>query len=203
GGGNGIVAKSCQDLGLKTYLAEPGAGAINAKARGIENVYCCTLNELPEELSFNVVGAFDVVEHIDSPIEFLKDIKSRIKNNGILILTVPAYNLLWSDEDDSAGHCRRYTLHSLQQELTSAGYTIKHGSYFFLPLLPIIFFLRALPYKFKLQKKKQASDKVKSDHVLPKWLDAIFNGLFGIERFFIRLCKLPLGSSIIVVASPK
>ncbi|MGZ3775769.1 MAG: hypothetical protein ACXVCN_18785, partial [Bdellovibrio sp.] len=53
GGGNGIVAKSCQDLGLKTYLAEPGAGAINAKARGIENVYCCTLNELPEELSFN------------------------------------------------------------------------------------------------------------------------------------------------------
>lgn len=211
GGGNGMVAKSCQDLGLDTYLVEPGAGALNAKARGIQNVYCCKLNELPKNLCFDIVGAFDVIEHIDSPVQFLMDLKPRLKDSGLVVLTVPAYNLLWSDEDDSAGHCRRYTVRSLAQELKKAGYTVQHCSYFFLPLLPLIFFLRALPYRLKMKSKVQMSDdhhvhldqtdKVKNEHVLGPWLNTIFDCLFSMERFFIkRLAKLPLGSSIIVVA---
>lgn len=213
GGGNGIVAKSCQDLGFDTYLVEPGTGALNAKARGIKHVYCCTLNELPQDLGFDIVGAFDVIEHIESPIQFLTDIKPRLKDNGLVVLTVPAYNILWSDEDTSAGHCRRYSMQSLTGELKKAGYSIRHSSYFFLPLLPIIFFLRALPYRLKKSSKAPVSDadgchafsnqndKVKNEHVLPSWLNFIFNGLFKLERFFIkRLSKLPLGSSIIVVA---
>ncbi|MGZ3771829.1 MAG: class I SAM-dependent methyltransferase [Bdellovibrio sp.] len=204
GGGNGVVAKKCQDLGFETYLAEPGNGVFNARTRGIKNIYCCKLQELPQDMKFDCIGLFDVLEHIDSSVSFLEDVKGYLKEEGHLFITVPAYNFLWSDEDVLAGHCRRYTVSRLTEELRKAGFKVQFKSYFFLALLPLIFFLRALPFKFNSGTQKPHSENsgvAQNDHVLPSWLDNAFNFIFKVERFLIqKVATLPIGSSIILVA---
>ena len=74
GGGNGYVAKGLLEAGLEVVLVEPGpAGAINAKKRGIPHVICATTHTAQfKPGSIPAIGVFDVVEHIEDDIGFLK-----------------------------------------------------------------------------------------------------------------------------------
>jgi SAM-dependent methyltransferase len=155
GGGNGYVARAVQDNGWEVALIEPGpAGARNALRRGIQHVVCATLDDagfLPETLP--AIGMFDVVEHIADDHTFLSDIKRHLTPGGRLYLTVPAFQWLWSGEDVSAGHYRRYSIRTLSQVLQNAGFEIEFITCFF-DFLPLpAFFLRALPYRLGLTRR--------------------------------------------------
>jgi len=124
GGGNGYVTKGLQENGFNTILVEPGlAGCLNAKKRNLDNVICSTLeNANFQKESIENIGPFDVVEHIENDVEFLKSIHSFLEKDGLLYITVPAYNFLWSKDDISAGHYRRYTLKSIEKKLKEIGF---------------------------------------------------------------------------------
>jgi len=132
GGGNGFTSYVLKQHGLKSILIEPGqAGAFNASKRNIETV-CGTI----EELNFNSskiksVGLFDVIEHINDDLSFLKQLYKISSPEVIIFATVPAYSYLWSDEDLYAGHFRRYSLKSLNKLFIDAGFKIEYSSYYF------------------------------------------------------------------------
>lgn len=88
GGGNGFVAKELQDNGIQTCLVEPGiAGCLNAKARGLTNVICSTLENAQFKTdSIAAVGLFDVLEHIEKDVKFLCKINifSQMGGGGFL-----------------------------------------------------------------------------------------------------------------------
>jgi hypothetical protein len=112
------------------------------------------------------VGLFDVLEHIDDDVLFLKSIKVLISKGGYLYLTVPSYDLLWSDEDILAGHFRRYSLKNISRKVESAGYHIEFSSYFFC-LLPVAIFLgRTIPYRMGITNNKNKITHVSRDHAI-------------------------------------
>jgi len=203
GGGNGYVAKGLEDAGIDTVLVEPGSGAQNAKRRGLKQVVCSTLENagfLPSSMS--AAGLFDVVEHIPDDREFLSQINTFLKPGGHVFITVPAFRFLWSNEDDHAGHCRRYTLRQLCEVLTKAGFEITYKTYFF-SILPVpVFLFRSLPSKLGLHKKANDPETHKKAHRAKKGiLTALLNRIWIWELRRVKSQKLiPVGGSCFVVA---
>lgn len=203
GGGNGFVSKRLQDDGLNTCLIEPGvSGSKNAKDRGVHNVICSTIQESGlDEKSIYSIGLFDVVEHIKEDKQFLNDINTYLKDEGYLYITVPAYDLLWSQEDVDAGHFRRYTIPSITKILNDSGFKIEYSTYIFSILIIPIFLFRVLFKKLMNRKNENKIDKAKADHevkntVLQKLLETVFT----FELFFIkRAIKIPFGGSCFII----
>lgn len=166
GGGNGYVTKGLNQSGFPTFLLEPGRGGVeNARKRGVENLIWSTF----EDAGFKsevipAIGIFDVLEHIEEDEQFLNMINDHLVNKGLLYITVPAYNYLWSNEDVDAGHFRRYTINSLNKLLTKCGFEVRYGTYFFSPLPLPIYLFRSLPSKLGLNKNHSDINKHQSAH---------------------------------------
>lgn len=204
GGGNGFVAKYLEDQNVSTVLIEPGfSGCLNAKKRGLENIVCATLqdakfnkNKLPN------IGLFDVVEHIEDDLGFLKMIYEYTQEEGLVFITVPAYNFLWSNEDKDAGHYRRYTTKTISNCVKKAGFKIEYQSYIFSPLPLPIFLSRSLPSKLGFNKESNDVNKHKNEHTANKgFTQSIINWFLDKEINKIKEGKKTIfGSSVFIVA---
>ena len=148
GGGNGYVSRRLIDEGFDCVLLEPGnTGATNARARGIENVICATLEEAQfEKGSLSAIAAFDVIEHIENDRAFIGHCSDVLKPGGLLYGTLPAHQTLWSMHDVTAGHYRRHSKDSLM-ELLNGKFELLYFTYFFASLIVPIYITKALPYK--------------------------------------------------------
>lgn len=151
GGGNGFVSLMLEATGLEVILIEPGAtGVRNARDRGVSNVVCATTQSAGiREGSVAAVGLFDVIEHIEDDHGFLQHIGSLLQPDGLVYATVPAYQLLWSNEDESAGHHRRYSRREISDAFDRAGFEVEFASYFFRPLPLPVFCVRTLPHRLR------------------------------------------------------
>lgn len=201
GGGNGFVAKGIQGLGIDTFLVEPGeGGCVNGRKRGVKNVICSTLEDAGfEENSLPALGAFDVVEHIESDVAILNSFNRFLKKDGLCFITVPAYRFIWSNDDDYAGHYNRYTLKELNGKLESAGFDILYSSYLFSILPLTIFFFRSIPSRIKGKNYKM--EAAKDDHNREI---AVLNKIWDWEFNRVKAGKsVPFGSSCLVVAKKR
>jgi SAM-dependent methyltransferase len=165
GGGNGCVALAMQRAGQDVVLIEPGlAGVRNALTRGISQVVRATLEDSQvRENSLPAVGLFDVVEHIADDQSFMEQIHRLTAPGGRVYITVPAFQWLWSAEDEQAGHARRYSRGDLRRLLESVGFEVELAAYFFgfLPL-PVLLH-RVLPYRLGLR-PESGEAAVRADH---------------------------------------
>lgn len=203
GGGNGFVSLGLSKAGFGTVLVEPGKGAYKAKQRGLEHVICATSNTAKfKPNTLPAVGLFDVIEHIEDDVLFLKSIRMLLKSKGRLYVTVPSYPLLWSEDDVSAGHFRRYTLDKMTQLLIGAGYKIDYASYIF-RFLPIpIFFLKALPHKLSMSKSNATQNSVRRNHAAkPGAMGGALSLILRREVMRVEdLYSMRFGSSCLIVA---
>ena len=186
-------------------MCEPGlVGCTNAANRGVENVYCCLFDELPiEEFNISAIGLFDVIEHIEDDVSFLKDIVKRVPSGTKIYITVPALQSLWSSEDKYAGHFRRYNRNDVKRILDNTNLKFIYSSYFFSYYVPFIWLLRVLPEKMGRKNTYDVLAKKEKDyHQRSKKLNVILNFFFWIE---IKLSKIgikpPFGTSRLVVLS--
>lgn len=204
GGGNGFVSKGLQEADIEVVLAEPGLdGCINAKKRDIKNVICSTFEEAGfYKSSISAAGLFDVVEHIEDDTKFLKEIHSSMKKGGFIYITVPAFEFLWSDEDDDAGHYRRYSLTQMNSLLTKCGFNVEYSTYIF-SILPLpIFLFRSIPSKLGLNKKSNNLGKHQNEHRNKKGiLNNIIQKVWNWELQKVKNSKkIKFGGSYFVVA---
>ena len=203
GGGNGFVSKRLQDDGLDVFLIEPGVdGSKNAKDRGVNNVICTTIQDIGlSQKSIYSIGLFDVLEHIEGDKQFLKDINIYLKNEGYLYITVPAYDLLWSQEDINAGHFRRYTLSSMTKILNDSGFKIEYSTYIFSILFIPILLFRVIFKRLLHKKDKRKADKAKDDHEIKNIvLQKLLEKVFVFELFLIKKgIKIPFGGSCYII----
>jgi len=200
GGGNGVVSSYLEARGIETILFEPGIkGIINSKRRGLKHLVCAPLgNKTVNPESVPAIGLFDVLEHMEKESDFLQDVYNALMNDGMLYVTVPAHNILWSDEDEMAGHFRRYNLKDLTRVLEANGFSVLFGTYFFRMLSPAIFAFRVLPYRLGI-KKKQSGGSV--GFVAPSVIEKIVQTYFDREARKIRNGNtLRHGASVFVVA---
>ncbi len=202
GGGNGYVSSALSSQNLSTVLLEPGAkGIINARTRGLKNLIHSDFDSAKFcPASLPSVGLFDVLEHIENDLDFLKTLRHTIMPDGMLYLTVPAYSLLWSHEDEVAGHFRRYRLKVLEKLVIEAGFEIVYSSYFF-SILPIpIFLFRTLPARFsrtKLVTRVPETEHIGGSGLFVKILNWLLRGEMQLLNYGVRL---PFGGSCVVAA---
>jgi SAM-dependent methyltransferase len=203
GGGNGFVARALDQAGFETLVLEPGpAGIANAQRRGLENLVQATFESarfVPGVIPG--VGLFDVIEHIKDDVGFLQRVHSALRDSGRLYMTVPAFEFLWSVEDDFVGHHHRYTLSRLRARLAQARFQVEYATYLFAPLTLPVFLLRALPSRLGLRQSVDATTTRAELKPGAGRLVQIVDGLLALERRSVnRGWRIPLGSSCLVVA---
>lgn len=198
GGGNGHQAMLLQSRGRKVVLVEPGArGCRNAARRGVQIVVCSALEalRLPDASVPNAM-LLDVIEHIADPQPLLRECRRVVRDR--LFVTVPAYDTLWSDEDEYAEHHRRYTMTRLRDQLEQASFVVEWASYFFSSLVAPIFVFRALPYRMK--RRKGSAEPDLSEHTPRGLSQRIVAALLARERDQLRRGRTrAFGSSIVAV----
>lgn len=206
GGGNGCVSNALQSSGIDAVLVEPGpAGALNAKKRGVRTVVQSTLEDAGfAPNSIPSAGLFDVIEHIENDLDFLRMVHNSVRPHGTVYITVPAYKFLWSHDDERAGHFRRYTVQSLSSVLSEAGFEVRYATYLFAFLVPPIFLFRTIPSWVGARKSISSATR-QNEHstgkgimhaALQKWLGAEL-------RCVMKRKKIAIGSSCIAVATKK
>lgn len=154
---------------------------------------------IPFTGTFDVIGAFDVLEHIDDDMHVMAELRKALKPGGGLIVTVPQHTWLWSIQDEIAHHARRYESHEMERKLVQAGFEIRWNSSFVSLLLPALMLSRMTARKTS----HDASDPFR-EFGIPGWLNWILLSIMGVERALIRLgIRFPLGGSKIIVAFKK
>ncbi len=146
------------------------------------------------DAQFDLVAALDVLEHIPEDDVALKEWTRLLKAGGHVLLTVPAYQWLWSGHDMSLGHCRRYAAKGLQKLVRDAGLEVCKCSY------AITFsFVPIVGFRF-LQKLFQPRVQKSSYVELPEFLNSFFIRLLKFEALLLEKFSFPFGTSILIVA---
>ena len=142
---------------------------------------------------YDLIGAFDVIEHIDDDHAAVASIAAKLKPGGTFIMTVPAHQWMWSAHDVVNHHKRRYSKRQLRDLIASAGLRLDKVGYFNSLLFPIAVAERSAS---KLRGKDDA------DLTLPPAaLNAMLERTFAAERHLIGRVPLPPGLSLFAVAS--
>lgn len=159
--------------------------------RGFPFVVCSDVQKLPfKENLFRLVTALDIVEHLEDDVGALRDIYRILAPGGMVVISVPAFNWLWSSLDD-AGHIRRYTSRNLKKIVESAGFRIKRISYINTFLFPLLLTQR-------LWGKLRHPDPL--DYLRASRLDPILYRIFGFESKIIPYCSFCFGGSLVCLA---
>lgn len=201
GGGNGFVAAAVHQAGFETVLVEPGDGVYNALRRGLPVVIHSTLQDAGfHESVLPAAGMFDVLEHIEDDVAFLRLVASLLQPGGRLYLTVPAFPWLWSVVDEDSGHYRRYSPETLAIVLQKAGLEVEYLSCFFRFMLFPVFLLRALPSRLGLRKNKPVETLRGELTQSSPWINALLNTLLAQELSALGKRSFRWGASCIAVA---
>ena len=155
------------------------------------NYVCARANALPfRDGSFDVVGSFDVIEHLEDDAASLAEQRRIAHQRGAVLTAVPADPRLWSAHDEAVGHHRRYTTSSLSDVAESAGLRIESSTHFFSFLwLPALLLRRS-------DARREASA---GDGLISSIVGAGINALSALERAVTRRWSLPFGSSLLAV----
>ncbi|MDO8941607.1 MAG: class I SAM-dependent methyltransferase, partial [Desulfobacterales bacterium] len=142
---------------------------------------------------FDAVTAFDILEHIADEHAAIAELSRVLRPDGLLLLTVPAYDWLWSQHDERAHHQRRYTERRLRLALKAGGFTVPYSTYFNTFLLPVAVVIRMA---------ERFTGKVTDGQaLLPGLVEEAFYRTFRLERLATSCgVRLPLGLSILAVA---
>lgn len=143
--------------------------------------------------AFDVIGAFDVIEHIEDDRRVLANLYDAIRPGGGVMLTVPQHAWLWSRTDVAACHVRRYSGQELRERLTGAGFEVVRMTSFVSLLLPALWLAR--------RNTREGMDEVEAELDLPGFLNACGYAAAKIESFFIRRgLNFRAGGSLLAVA---
>ena len=187
GAGFGGMYSELARLGRRIDAFEPEE---SARAVVAQQGYTATYTTAEDALSrhYNLIGLFDVIEHIEDDRTFLLSLREALVPEGFLVITVPAFQFLWSEHDVAHQHFRRYTKRSLSHLLSSTGYEIVTISYW-----NTLLFLPAAVVRLLGRSGSSALG-------LSGFVDALLLGIVTLESKILRFCPLPFGVSLVVIA---
>jgi len=148
--------------------------------------------------SYDMVVAFDVLEHIENQTGAMKEWNRILKDDGVVVITVPAYQWLWSDHDKSLYHQRRYTTGRIKQVAAEGGFKVEKKSYAIVFSLPMVVGFR---YLNKITGKKVDSET--SYVEVPKSVNWLFKQFLYFEAFMHNFVKFPFGTTVVTILRKK
>ncbi len=182
----GVVTAIEMDANARKLAAEKTLGRYEIRA-GV-----CPSDMPFEHEKFDLICLFDVLEHIDQPVETLQRLNSLLAPGGRILLAMPAYQWLWSAHDQYLHHKRRYTSKLLAQEAALAGLQVTRATYFNMFLFPLAVTARLLD---RLRKRETSSGM----STPPAFWNACLQRIFSSERALLARANLPFGLSMLAV----
>ena len=151
--------------------------------------------------AFDLVTAFDVIEHVEDDVVFLAGVKERLVPGGRLLATVPAYPFLWSAFDEMNHHYRRYTRRTFHRSLAAAGFQVERLTHMNAFLFPALAAARLL----ERATSRPPQTDTERRRVLERWfhvgpLNGPLERIFASERYWLRMAGFPFGASILALA---
>ncbi len=142
---------------------------------------------------FDLLTAFDVLEHIQDDISALRNWYTTLKPNGYVFITVPAYQWMWTGHDKALHHQRRYNPADLKRKLEQVGFKVVLLSPFFFFVFPVFVAVRFIMGRKEKTTYETASEATHTSGILV-WLSKI-------EAWWLsHNWRLPWGSSLVVLA---
>ena len=149
---------------------------------------------LNSKINANLVILIDVLEHVDDDVGLLKDYMDLVPSGAKFLISVPAFQFMWSDHDIFLEHKRRYNIRSLEKIVSLSGLTIYKTTFFFAIIFPIILFIRLLKNLFYKAKTKPESNLKIHNSIVNYLLTLVclleipffkYNRLFGLSAICI------------------
>jgi SAM-dependent methyltransferase len=207
----GLFDMGCGAGGLVAYLSESGvpiAGACDSYVEGLRlarrrlkaPLFLVNEGRLPPLApGQDLVGLFDVLEHVDDDRGLLRSLAAVLRPGGILVLTVPAHPFLFDEADRLAQHRRRYRRRELQEKLEEAGFAVERLTHFMALLVPGLILARSIgrvlaPLVGSARRRRDAELRV-----VPM-VNGLLLAALRLERLWLRSASLPFGTSLLVVA---
>lgn len=193
GSGNVLVALTQfgEAIGMEadpTMLAAARAAGLDVRAGRLPD------DRVVEDGWADAVLLLDVLEHVDD-VAALGAARRALAPDGLLVVTVPAYQWLWSAHDAALGHRRRYTAGRLRRVVEGAGFVVERTSYFSTVLFPAV----AIGRLWKRWRHDPRHDLRRPRPALNRLLARVF----ALERHLVPHARLPFGTSVLLLARPR
>lgn len=158
------------------------------------------------EEQFDIVTMLDVLEHVEEDGTAVREIYRILKPGGSFILTVPAYQNLWSAHDEALHHFRRYEYAGLRSLLHGAGFQVWRQSFAMSLMPPIAWFWRRFVLPLKPTRRARDAKRHSEGAVLPQipdFANSLLIRYLALEGKIIRQRPLKFGTSLVAIARKK
>ena len=191
------------NLAMLSAFGDVDAIEIDDHSRGIaaqrlgRDVGASPLPELSgvADQSYDMVAILDVLEHVEDDSAALKAIARRLRPGGTILITVPQYPWMWSGHDVANHHFRRYTKATLRAVIADAGLRLTMLESFNSLLFPLAAIDRIVA---------RVTGRTGSDDALPPApVNALFEKIFGLERYLVGRVPMPPGVSLVAIVSAR
>ena len=194
GAGSGTNTIALSHYG-EVYVYEKNKNALQhlkKKFEKISNIF--VLDTINENIFFDLIIASDVIEHIKNDDEVIEFFSKVLKKDGNILITVPAYNFLYTERDKVIGHFRMYNSNMHKKKINKYFKIIKLSYYnFFLFFLSIVHFVFLKLFKIK-------SLITSPENTPNSFFNNLFYKIFSSEKFFLKHLNFPVGASIVCLA---
>jgi SAM-dependent methyltransferase len=177
-----------------------------AQARGYDVRQGDVTKQIPfPDASFDLVTALDVIEHVDEDEAILREAFRAARSGGILAVSTPAFQWLWSYNDTINGHKHRYSPQELRERVERAGFRVRRLTFGFFLVFPMsapLILLRNWMGRHQDLKSHHLSQdeyQVEMEPTAP-WLNTILRGVGRIEAAMVARINLPVGTSLMIIA---
>ncbi|MBV8990570.1 MAG: class I SAM-dependent methyltransferase [Solirubrobacterales bacterium] len=196
GCGSGRTLDELADYGEVYGIELDEQAAAAARARGRGEVRIGRLEELPWEAdTFELITCLDVIEHTPDDLVTLRELRRVCKPGGWLVVTVPAYEALWSLHDEANHHYRRYSRRTLRAAARGAGWRVARVTSFNSLLLA-----PAAAVRLAQRRRRPSQDYTPAIRVGPAWLNDALEWPLDVEAAWLGKGRtLPAGLSLLAV----
>lgn len=193
GSGFGSIIPILKEYSEAIDVIEPWQEAKNVLVQnGARNIIDISFPEETLLHEYCFVTMFDVLEHFPNPASVLSTIYNNLLvKRGKIMITVPAYQWLWSAHDEAHHHYQRFTKKQIKILLEQNGYRLIKLSYFMTFLFPLALIQRLMMKIFK------SKEEFKSMNL---FLNKVLTTIFSWESRWIPTFNFPFGLSLVAIA---
>jgi SAM-dependent methyltransferase len=174
---------------------EANASLVDNHGRHAPRIHICDFEHgFRTEKKYDMILMLDVLEHLAQPVAALRRATSLLRPSGTVLITVPAFRMLWTEHDRRNQHHTRYTKRSLRRLAGEAGLMIRRQRYFFHWMFPL-----KLVVRLKEQLIGASDQPVK---IAPPSVNRFLYWLSKLDYRALGYLRLPFGSSLLALAVP-
>ena len=171
---------------------EPAAELVEPTGPHRHRIHVCPFDDrFQPGHSYDLILMLDVLEHLDNPVGALRRALDLLMPAGLVIITVPAFMVLWTNHDVVNHHRTRYTKNTLRSVAQQAGMRIDHERYWFQWMFPIKVITGVAE---RVSRRPPAPARIPAP-----WLNRLLYGWSRLERSLLDPLRLPFGSSLLAI----